>query len=294
MAHTFLQCLDPTTNRFCFQTFDDNKDRKAQRLGRTLHGPLDQHWQTLVRLNDLGAGVFVAINAVRPGRPRKLEFVERIRAIWQDMDTPFTGEYPLHPSITTQTSLGKMHRIWCADGLSAQQHQAIMRRMTASYGNDKGVIDLTRVLRLPGFWHMKDAANPQPVRLIDATGVIYTAGEVLQAFDPVWEAPETAPAPFRPTGGSGDSQGERERARIEAALAIIPADDRADWLKVGQALKAELGDEGRALWDSWSQSSPKFDVPGQNKAWGSFKRSGAGCISIRSLFYVARQYGFRG
>src|SRR5262245_51524972 len=63
MAKEFLTGLDPTTDRFTFQTFDDNKDRKSPKLARILHGTLDECFAELVRLNNLGAGIFVTVNA---------------------------------------------------------------------------------------------------------------------------------------------------------------------------------------------------------------------------------------
>lgn len=62
-AARFLSLLDPTTTRFTFQTFDDVKDRKDKMLASVLHGTLDEHFATLARLNQQGAGVYVTINA---------------------------------------------------------------------------------------------------------------------------------------------------------------------------------------------------------------------------------------
>src|SRR5262249_48442467 len=61
-AERFLAALDPSTDRFTFQTFDDNKERKDKSLARVLHGTLAQHFKTLVKLNERGAGIFVCVN----------------------------------------------------------------------------------------------------------------------------------------------------------------------------------------------------------------------------------------
>lgn len=76
---------------------------------------------------------------------------------------------------------------------------------------------------------------------------------------------------------------------IEAALAVIPSNDRETWLKIGMALKAELGQAGFELWDKWSSTAPNYG--GTEKAWNSFKRNG---VSILSLFDVAKEYGYHG
>ena len=42
-AQAFLDILDPV-GVFTFQTFDDDKNRKATSLARILHGTLDKHY----------------------------------------------------------------------------------------------------------------------------------------------------------------------------------------------------------------------------------------------------------
>ncbi len=44
-----------------------------------------------------------------------------------------------------------------------------------------------------------------------------------------------------------------ERDNIRAALSFIPAYDRDIWLRMGMAIKSELGDEGYSLWAEWSE-----------------------------------------
>ncbi len=45
---------------------------------------------------------------------------------------------------------------------------------------------------------------------------------------------------------------------VRACLDVIPADDYDVWIKVGAALKTELGDAGFTLWDDWSAKSPNY------------------------------------
>ena len=84
--------------------------------------------------------------------------------------------------------------------------------------------------------------------------------------------------------------GPADLERIREALGHIPADDRETWRTVGMAIKAELGDAGRALWDEWSRTSTKFDAKDQAKVWRSFKGSG---VTIGSVFWHAHQNGWR-
>lgn len=92
-------------------------------------------------------------------------------------------------------------------------------------------------------------------------------------------------------------------ADIRAALAVIPNDDRAVWIKVGMALKSTAaGEQAYALWDEWSRTTPtgaihpKYDSHEQRYQWQRLKvrRDDGGEVSISSLFYVAQEHGYVG
>ena len=85
--------------------------------------------------------------------------------------------------------------------------------------------------------------------------------------------------------------GTSDIGRIRNALDHIPADDRDTWLKIGMALKDELGDSGRSIWDDWSAScATKYNDRDQATTWRSFKRSG---VTIASLFGLAIERGWQ-
>lgn len=80
-------------------------------------------------------------------------------------------------------------------------------------------------------------------------------------------------------------------AAIQAALTFMPPNDRGLWLKVGMALKVELGDTGFDLFDSWSQNAENYDLAAVKSSWKSFKTGGK--ISIGTLIFEATQRGFK-
>jgi putative DNA primase/helicase len=88
---------------------------------------------------------------------------------------------------------------------------------------------------------------------------------------------------------------EKEEARLRAALAFIPADERDTWRDMGAALHS-LGwdDKGFAIWDDWSRICPeKYDEADQQKTWESFDRPYDGArITVATLFFRARQRGW--
>lgn len=80
------------------------------------------------------------------------------------------------------------------------------------------------------------------------------------------------------------------------ALGYIPAKDRDLWVKVGMALKAELGETGFDLYDAWSRTSPNYSESDTRITWKSYKTgvapNGGRPIGFGSLLHEAKQRGF--
>lgn len=60
-AEQFLDQLARGETEFTFQTFDDSESKNL-RKAKVLHGTLDLHADTLIRMNQSGAGIFVMVN----------------------------------------------------------------------------------------------------------------------------------------------------------------------------------------------------------------------------------------
>ena len=70
---------------------------------------------------------------------------------------------------------------------------------------------------------------------------------------------------------------------------IIPADDYEVWIKVGMILKAEFGENGYNLWDSWSSKSESYNPEIMLNKWASFTGSGVG---MGTLVAIGKEYGY--
>lgn len=83
------------------------------------------------------------------------------------------------------------------------------------------------------------------------------------------------------------------RALIEEAVAHIRNDELPydDWIKVGLALYAALGPEGRDLWETWSAEASKNDPAYTAEKWDSF--ASVRSVTVGTLFWLARQNGWR-
>ena len=186
-ARQFLAALDPEAASFCFQTFDDSPEKRPH-LARTLHGNLDTLADTLRRLNNAGAGVFVTINAVLDGAPRKTANVVRVRALFADADDPAhmgqveaeIARRAVPPAMVVEGGPGKRHAYWKVTDCPLADFGAIQRAIAAALGTDPSVTDLPRVLRLPGFIHRKGA--PFMTRTISTPGHSYTADQIRAAY----------------------------------------------------------------------------------------------------------------
>lgn len=81
--------------------------------------------------------------------------------------------------------------------------------------------------------------------------------------------------------------------RIRDALRFIPADDRDLWVKIGMAVKSELGNDGFDIWNEWShiQGGDTYNLKDATAVWKSIKLSGR--TTILSLYREARYHGWR-
>lgn len=79
---------------------------------------------------------------------------------------------------------------------------------------------------------------------------------------------------------------------VRDALTAIPPDlDRDVWVRVGMAIKSELGAAGFDLWDEWSRRGETYDQRNARDTWRGLKATGG--TTIGTLFGIAKDHGFR-
>jgi putative DNA primase/helicase len=78
--------------------------------------------------------------------------------------------------------------------------------------------------------------------------------------------------------------------RIRDALSFIHPDDRATWVRMAMAIKAELGDPGFELFDTWSQGGDSYSARDVRDVWKSI--NGTGGVTIATLFHEAKARGW--
>lgn len=226
------------------------------------------------------------------------ETVVALNALWADFDAKdprFGGELehalqavdslPHQPSIVVASGNG-YHAYWLLEDpvmITADNRDQVaqtVRDWAAYVGGDKAAADLARVLRVPGTTN----AKYRPARRVEWVrydmALLYNFQRLRTACVPQ-DAVQPAPRPLMPMITRHDSQ-----TRAEAALRMLGlnrADEYSDWLRVGMALHAELGDAGLYLWDQWSRQSAKYQDGECERKWRSFSGSGVGFGTVVAM-----------
>jgi hypothetical protein len=278
----YFKLLDKAATRFTYQVLIDDQSQ-ADKFPQVVSAGVDD--AVIEELHDRGRAVYVTVNETDL-EGRKSENIQRVRAVWRENDGGELPPLPIEPSLIVETSPGHFHEYflisgdWAADEQGRADFAGAMARMVESYGCDKNAKDISRVLRVPGFLNRKYGGDGHAIRIKAVSGRRCTRGEILAAFPPVIKTKPTAQ----------HTLWDADERRIRDALFSINADDRDVWLRMGMAIKHELGEGGRALWDEWSATSDKFDARDQETVWNSFKRNG---VSAGTIFHEAAQAGWR-
>lgn len=117
-------------------------------------------------------------------------------------------------------------------------------------------------------------------------GIVDLAGYVEQVLEP-----RHAVAPVQAASGAPVELvqvGAKTVSELRSALTHLRADDRHLWVSVGHALK-ELGEVGRELWLSWSQTSTQYRPNVDPQKWDGFACDRTG---FQSVFKKAQEAGW--
>lgn len=137
--------------------------------------------------NERGFGIFHTVNEFQGSR--KKENLCRIFAWAVDMDAGTKDEQlrriaaGLVPSRIIETKRG-FQPYFNAKDASVERHPILMQRLVAFYGADPRAKDLSRLLRTPGYFHMKEPTDPFLIRQIWEWTVSYTEAQMLLFYPP--------------------------------------------------------------------------------------------------------------
>lgn len=210
-----------------FQTFDDKGKNRS--LITQLHGTLEEHIETLWRLNKQGAGVFFTVNQTNL-LGRTTQHIQSVRAVFIDLDgAPLPTSFDLQPHLIVNTSPDKYHVYWLVKDMPLKTFTLYQQALAAKFDADPKVKDLPRVMRMAGFMHNKK--QPYPIKVQQMTEAApYTMDEVKNGLGlkrP--EEPKRLMADYKPslyqgkftgTKRYGVGEGDRHEALVKMLLAI--------------------------------------------------------------------------
>jgi hypothetical protein len=182
----FLTLLDPRPSaRFSIETYSD----MPKGMKKPYLDPLGRRWANMTsedisvlrpvleEMNLLGTGVFVAVNQFVGHRQK--ENLKRVRAIHADLDGVSPEQLAALIAATTQPTMivqssmpNRLQAYWVLplDEVMSFEQVEEYNRKVVPFGADPAAIDVTRLLRLPGYLHMKyrhEGRTPM-VRIISA------------------------------------------------------------------------------------------------------------------------------
>ncbi len=82
----------------------------------------------------------------------------------------------------------------------------------------------------------------------------------------------------------------RDVERLREALQYVPPHDRNTWLRMGMAIKSEVGETGFDIWDAWSQEADSYNARDARDVWKSIRPRGK--VTAGTLFHEAKANGW--
>lgn len=171
------------------QLFDDTKQ------WRDLARKIDQHKfskedleKGLEHYNNKWAGVFFSINSMKPWERDKASVTGvnaracEIDGLDKDDQRKLISVSPIAPSLIIE-SKSSFHMYWFAKDGTIENWTKICRGLRNFFWGDPAIAsDISRVLRVPGYNHMKNPDEPFMCDIIDWDWEYHTEEEMLKAF----------------------------------------------------------------------------------------------------------------
>lgn len=203
----------------------------------------------LRQANDAGSDVFCSVNPMEPGSSRSVAEVRRLqldfdaegdRRVGKLMRDARAGRVPM-PAVVVRSSVGRWQVLWHVDPAAWTRAGAeeVNRRLAAAYEADPAVVDVTRVMRVPGFVNRKPGRGGVRVAMVarhvydrSGTGRQWWEPRAFRSVMPPRRVSVPAPAQRSPSTGPAP-------ARRYLYGRIVPASQsEADWAQVVDALRA--------------------------------------------------------
>ncbi len=341
-ARRFLKLLDARALVFNFSWYREKgtntaiQGRLAEVDATYRTAPFDDDFALLLgALNGHQRAIYVCMNVLGANNgsdARTDDNIAKVRAIFADFDDGLPDEpFPLKPTCLVHTSndletgAPRYQAFWCVEGVSLEEFDPIEARLVADWRADPNSVNLSRIQRLPGYWHQKHGM-PHLVSIVEEQDVTYSRKQILKAFPPMRDGttarenraakltdpagPPSIKLKARNHSGISAPQVEVDVGALRSALAHLAAtphpssklsrtysDNYETWMQFGLAIKRSLGDAGFAIWDEWARTCSRYPGIAESRAkWDHGfdidARSGDDAITVGTIFHCAKRHGW--
>lgn len=176
----------PRFSECTIQTFDDNKERKDIKLASKIINK-QENYTKIDELNTKWAGIFFSVNPMLEWKRDKESVVWISSWIceidWMDkkIQLAIINNCPLKPSMIIESN-SSYHLYWFAKDWTKEKRYDICNWLRNYFDWDPAVVDISRVLRLPWYNHLKDETKPYLITIFDISWKYYTEEEMLSAY----------------------------------------------------------------------------------------------------------------
>lgn len=236
IAARFIRDNFEPQDRLAIVILDKRTDEIVQRLATAERIQEDSFQSWLRAMNAKKQEIFVSMNALDPQKwGRTKEQVTAIRHVYLDLDTDGTAaverllkrEDLPKPNQLVNSSPDKWQVIWKVENFSKDQAETLMRNLVRETGADPAATDVSRVLRLPGYYNHK-YEKPHFVRVENVSREVYQPSHFpAKQFEDAGEAGKEYQhfEPGRARSAGEITQSERDWAFAKRALASGKSQD---------------------------------------------------------------------
>lgn len=252
-------------------------DRDKALRGETIRASLRDAWQWLCHWNSQAYGIFCIVSET-DGEGRKLPNITAVRAHVVDHDGADAEQQAglaaaAHPApgFAVVTSPGKAHTYWPVQPYrDNDRFKIVQRKLRQVFHGDPKVIDATRVLRVPGFYHCKGEPVLVTCHALPGYGTPTTVEALEQALAHV-NVLDVGSGERKPLG-EGAQAPSLEWCERALQLADPNTMDRDEWIAFTAGWKQAswtCGTEEQIfkLWSDWCARYEKNDVGENLKQW---------------------------
>lgn len=145
-----------------WRLFPDDKAHRGS--GINFDHTLDRLFEDFIERQVDGHGVFAVVN----GGGHRDAHIETIRAVFVDADdSPLPDSWHVEPHFLIQRDETHWHAYWLTEGMTPAEFTEVQSRLAVHYGTDPTISNPSRVMRVPGFKHLKNPDDPQTVALVE-------------------------------------------------------------------------------------------------------------------------------